>query len=114
MYSAVYARCLAVRSRCSIETSGRTELVESIASTLGLSSTVIREFVYMTFNNQRTSLKVTGLLNFRKLAKPSMLAAMTVSPLAGLSGFDLLWTSSSAAANRKTDHSNEPINRTCK
>jgi len=43
----------------------------------------------MTFNNQRTSLKLTGLFNFRKLAKLCMLAAMTVSPLAGLSGLDV-------------------------
>ena len=34
----------------------------------------------------RSKVKVMGLLNSRKLAKPCMLAAMTVSPLAGLSG----------------------------
>ena len=39
----------------------------------------------LTWSNVKV--KVTGLLNFRKLAKPCMLAAMTVSPLAGLSGF---------------------------
>jgi len=38
----------------------------------------------MTLN--RSKVKVTGLLNFRKLAKPYMLAAMTVSCLVGLSG----------------------------
>ena len=36
----------------------------------------------------RSKVKVTGLLNFRKLAKPCMLEAMTVSPLAGLSGLN--------------------------
>jgi len=34
----------------------------------------------------RSKVKVTGLLNFPQLAKPCMLAAMTVSPLPGLSG----------------------------
>jgi len=38
----------------------------------------------------RSKVKVTGLLNFRKLAKPCMLAAMAVSPLAGLSGYCLV------------------------
>ena len=38
----------------------------------------------MTVN--RSKVKVTGLLIFRKLSKPYMLAAMTVSSLAGLSG----------------------------
>jgi len=33
-----------------------------------------------------SEVKVTELLNFPKLAKPCMLAAMTVSPLPGLSG----------------------------
>ena len=37
----------------------------------------------------RSKVKVTGLLNFRKLAKPYLLAAMTVSPLAGLSGWPM-------------------------
>ena len=35
----------------------------------------------------RSKVKVMGLSNFRKLAKPCMLAAMTVNPLAGLSGY---------------------------
>jgi len=35
----------------------------------------------------RSKVKVMGLLNFRQIAKPCMLAAMTVSPLEGLSGF---------------------------
>jgi len=38
----------------------------------------------------RSKVKVTGLLNFRKLAKPFMLAAMAVSPLAELSGYYLV------------------------
>jgi len=37
----------------------------------------------------RSKVKVKGLLNFRKLAKLCMLAAMTVSRLAGLSGLTL-------------------------
>jgi len=41
----------------------------------------------MTLTRSKVKVKVTGLLNFRRLAKPCMLAAMTVSPLAGLSGF---------------------------
>jgi len=40
----------------------------------------------MTLTRSKVKVKVMGLLNFRKLAKPCMLAAMTVSPLAGLSG----------------------------
>jgi len=46
-------------------------------------------YVDMTFTRSKVKIKITGLLNFRKLAKPCMLAAMTVSPLAGLSGFFL-------------------------
>ena len=42
--------------------------------------------VDMTLTRSKVMVKVTGLLNFRQLAKPCMLAAMTVSPLAGLSG----------------------------
>jgi len=41
----------------------------------------------VTLIRSKVKVKVTGLLNFRKLAKPYLLAAMTVSPLAGLSGF---------------------------
>jgi len=39
----------------------------------------------MTLTRSKVKVKVTGLLNVRKLAKPCMLAAMTVSLLAGLS-----------------------------
>jgi len=41
----------------------------------------------VTLTRSKVKVKVTGLLNFPKLPKPCMLAAMTVSPLAGLSGF---------------------------
>jgi len=41
----------------------------------------------VTLTRSKVKVKVTGLFNFRKLAKPCILAAMTVSPLAGLSGF---------------------------
>jgi len=44
----------------------------------------------MTLTQSKVKVKVTGLLNFQKLAKPCMLAAVTVSPLAGLSGFVVL------------------------
>jgi len=41
----------------------------------------------ITLTRSKVKVKVTELLNFRKLARPCMLAAMTVSPLAGLSGY---------------------------
>jgi len=41
----------------------------------------------MTLTRSEVKVKVTGLLNFRKLARPCVLAAMIVSPLAGLSGY---------------------------
>jgi len=41
----------------------------------------------MTLARSKVKVKVTGLLNFRQLAKPCMLAAMIVSPLGGLSGY---------------------------
>jgi len=50
------------------------------------SSTAGIMHVNVTMTLSSVKVKVTGLLNFRKLAKPCMLAAMTVSPLAGLSG----------------------------
>ena len=37
----------------------------------------------MTFTRSKVKVKVTGLLNFRQLAKPCMLAAMTAAPLRG-------------------------------
>jgi len=40
----------------------------------------------MTLTRSKVRVKVTGLLNFQKLAKPCMPAAMTIRPLAGLSG----------------------------
>ena len=40
----------------------------------------------------RSKVKVTGLLNFRKIVRPNMLVPMTVSPLAELSGCGrVLW-----------------------
>jgi len=47
----------------------------------------------VTFTRFKVKVKVTGLLNFRKLARPCMLAAMTVSPHAELSGFRTFPTS---------------------
>ena len=37
----------------------------------------------MTLTRSKVKIKVTGLLNFRQLAKPCMLAAMTAAPLRG-------------------------------
>jgi len=37
--------------------------------------------VYVDVTLTRSKVKVTGLLNFRQLAKPCMLAAMTAAPL---------------------------------
>jgi len=44
----------------------------------------------MTLTRSNVKVKVTELLNFRKLAKPCMLAAMTVSPPCGAFWFSLL------------------------
>jgi len=41
----------------------------------------------MTLTRSNVKIKVTGLLNFRKLAKPCMLAAITICFLSGLSAF---------------------------
>jgi len=38
----------------------------------------------------QSKVKIMRLLNFRKLARPCMLEAMTVSPLAGLSGSNII------------------------
>jgi len=38
----------------------------------------------VTLTRSKVKVKVTGLLQFRKLAKPCMLVAMTVSPLRGM------------------------------
>jgi len=39
--------------------------------------------VYVGMTLTRSKVKVTGLLNFRQLAKPCMLVAMTAAPLRG-------------------------------
>ena len=39
---------------------------------------------YVDMTLTRSKVKVTGLLNFRQLAKPCMLAAMTAAPLRGI------------------------------
>ena len=38
-------------------------------------------YVDVTLTRSKVKVKVTGLLNFRQLAKPCMLAAMTAAPL---------------------------------
>jgi len=40
-------------------------------------------YVDMTLTQSKVKVKVTGVLNFRQLAKPCMLAAMTAAPLRG-------------------------------
>jgi len=40
-------------------------------------------YVDMTLTRSKVKVNVTGLLNFRQLAKPCMLAAMTAAPLRG-------------------------------
>jgi len=40
-------------------------------------------YVDVTLTRFKVKVKVTGLLNFRQLAKPCMLAAMTATPLLG-------------------------------
>ena len=40
-------------------------------------------YVDLTLTRSKVKVKVTGLLNFRQLAKPCMLAAMTTAPLRG-------------------------------
>jgi len=40
-------------------------------------------YVDMTLTRSKVKVKVTGLLNFRQLAKSCMLAAMTAAPLRG-------------------------------
>jgi len=45
-------------------------------------------YVDMTLTRSKVKVKVTGLLNFRQLVKPCMLAAMTAAPLRG---FLVVW-----------------------
>ena len=40
-------------------------------------------YVDVTLTRSKVKVKVTGLLNFRQLPKPCMLAAMTAAPLRG-------------------------------
>jgi len=40
-------------------------------------------YVGVTLTRSKVKVNVTGLLNFRQLAKPCMLAAMTAAPLRG-------------------------------
>ena len=46
-------------------------------------SPIYTAYVDMTLTRSKVKVKVTGLLNFRRLAKPCMLAAMTTAPLRG-------------------------------
>jgi len=57
-----------------------SQMVGSVSSSAGIVHADV------TLTRSKVKVKVTGLLNFRQLAKPCMLAAMTVSPLPGLSG----------------------------
>jgi len=58
--------------------------------------------VYVDLTLTRSEVKVTGLLNFRQLAKLCMLAAMTAAPLAGLSGFEAVFLTNFWATICKT------------
>jgi len=57
-------------------------------------------YVDMTLTRSKVNVKVTGLLNFRQLAKPCMLASMTAAPLRGflvaLTGLQCLFNLSSS------------------
>jgi len=48
--------------------------------------------VYADVILTRSKVKVTGLLNFRRLAKPCMLAAMTAAPLQGFLVLSVGWS----------------------
>ena len=54
-------------------------------------------YVDMTLTRSKVKVKVTGLLNFRQLAKPYMLAAMTAAPLRGF--LVKKWTHSSVSVD---------------
>jgi len=46
-------------------------------------SSTYTAYVAVTLTRSEVKVKVTGLLNFRQLAKPCMLATMTATPLRG-------------------------------
>jgi len=48
-------------------------------------------YVGVTFTASKVKVNLSGLLNFRQLAKPCMLAAMTAAPLRGFL-VSLLWS----------------------
>ena len=52
-------------------------MVGSVSSSAGIVHADV------TLTRSKVKVKVTGLLNFRQLAKPCMLAAMTAAPLRG-------------------------------
>jgi len=52
----------------------------------GRTTGIVHADMTLTRSKVKFTVKVTELLNFPKSAKPCMLAAMTVSPLLGLSG----------------------------
>jgi len=54
---------------------------------VGSPTCIVHADVTLTRSKVKVKVKVTGLLNFRKLLKSCMLAAMTVRPFAGLSGY---------------------------
>jgi len=53
-------------------------------------------YVDVTLTPSKVKVKVTGILNFRQLAKPCMLAAMTAAPLRG---FLVEWANAVAKNN---------------
>jgi len=59
-------------------------------------------YVDLTLTRSKVKVKVTGLLNFRQLAKPCMLAAMTAAPLRGFLVLSYFITSFQDLANLVT------------
>ena len=64
-----------------VNTSSRLERNAAIVGYA--SSPTYTAYVDMTLTQSKVKVKVTGVLNFRQLAKPCMLAAMTAAPLRG-------------------------------
>ena len=56
---------------------------------------------YVDMSLTRSKVKVTGLLNFRQLAKPCMLAAMTAAPLRDFLVLGYIFTTKACIDNRK-------------
>jgi len=60
--------------------------------------------VTLTRSKVKVKVKVTGLLNFRQLAKPCMLAAMTAAPLRGFLVFKFTYVIRTTFASPQYEH----------